>query len=313
MDTLIKAVPEHLLSLNWFELEEARALSIFEELKVELKSLKKKLNNKRVHQARVVIRRWYSIWEILEADNWQDKRYVKKIGTPLSLINKELGRVRDLDVNIDLAEDFQAPLELLAAWRKKRNKRALAAEKRIKKLSAGKIAKDLAEHLSRRAYELERLLVPLPEDQESEGPSVSRPFQSPLEEASYHHIDRFLNDCEDEARELASRKLDAEELHELRLIIKRWRYLLTEFFSVTNLELVRAQQLLGRHHDLIRLRQAIEKYSQKTEGQGGNTKNSQDCQNRITLELARLEDEITRVKQELPYGLRPYMVSTLIG
>lgn len=310
MDTLIKAVPEHLLSLNWFELEEARALSIFEELKVELKGLKKKLNGKRVHQARVVIRRWYSIWEILEADNWQDKRYLKKVGAPLSRINKELGRVRDLDVNIDLAEDFQAPLELLASWRKKRNRRALEAEKEIKKLQAGKIAKELAEHLSRRAYELERLLVPLPEDQESEGPSVSRPFQSPLEEASYHHIDRFLNQCEDEARELASRDLDAEELHELRLIIKRWRYLLTEFFSLTNIELVRAQQLLGRHHDLIRLRQAIEKYAQKHENQ---SQSSKDCQNRITLELSRLEDEIARVKQELPYGLRPYMVSTLIG
>ena len=65
MDTLIKAIPEHLLALNWFELEETRALSILENLKVELKELKGKLSVKRVHQCRVVIRRWYSIWEIL--------------------------------------------------------------------------------------------------------------------------------------------------------------------------------------------------------------------------------------------------------
>ena len=42
MDTLVKAIPEHLLTLNWFELEEARALSILDDLTVELKELKGK-------------------------------------------------------------------------------------------------------------------------------------------------------------------------------------------------------------------------------------------------------------------------------
>lgn len=328
MSALVKAVPEHLLNLNWFELEEARALSVYEELSRSLSDIKNKLSPKLVHELRVVIRRWYSIWEILELDNWQDKYYEKKIAGPLEKINKHLGRLRDLDVNIELAADFQAPVLLLTAWRKKRAKLRRKAAEAIEELKPGKIERRLGEHLSRRAYELERLLIPLPEDQGKKTPSITYPFQSPLEKASYHHIDVFLLDCEAEAKNMAQKDLSAEELHELRLVIKRWRYLLTEFFGLSNIELVRAQQLLGRHHDLVRLKEALLKYEKKQEGKPARALKKRELSkeqaadqktklteslSRVSLELNRVDDEIKRVKLELPYGLRPYRVSPLIG
>ncbi|HNM48654.1 MAG TPA: CHAD domain-containing protein [Candidatus Obscuribacter sp.] len=328
MSTLVKAVPEHLLNLNWFELEEARALSVYEELSGSLGGINHKLSPKLVHELRVVIRRWYSIWEILELDNWQDKYYEKKIKSPLEKINKHLGGLRDMDVNIELAADFQAPSLLIASWRKKRAKLRRKAAQAIQELKPGKIDRRLAEHLSRRAYELERLLIPLPEDQGKKTPSITYPFKSPLEKASYHHIDVFLLDCEAEAKTMAARELSAEELHELRLVIKRWRYLLTEFFGVSNIELVRAQQLLGRHHDLVRLKEALLKYEKKRERKPARDCKKRElskeqlaeqksklseCLSRVSLELNRVDDEIKRVKQELPYGLRPYRVSPLIG
>lgn len=311
MDTLVKAIPEHLLTLNWFELEEARALSILDDLTVELKELKGKLSPSKVHKCRVVIRRWYSIWEILEVDHWGDENYDRKVKKPLGKINKALGKLRDLDVNINFAEEYQAPLYVLSAWRKKRARIGRKMVQKIAELKPKKVAKNLAEHLSLRAYELERMLLPLPEE-EIVMPASEKPFISPLEAASYQHIERFLLEAEAEAKNHAALAKTPVQLHELRLTIKRWRYLLTEFFSVTNIDLVKAQQLLGKHHDLIRLKEMVEKSARKLKG-SQSQKEIAECTTRINLELTRLEDEIELVKKALPFGLRPYKVSKLIG
>lgn len=307
-ETLTRAVPEHLLALNWFELEEARALAILSELESELKELKGKLTVKRVHACRVVIRRWYSIWEILEQDNWSDEIYLRKVARPLSRINKALGRLRDLDVNLGDAESYDCPPEILAKWRNKRAKLARKVTRKIKEQKPRKVAKQLAEHLSRRAYEIERLLLPLPGEEISMD-GAEKPFTSPLEAASYHHIERFLKESEEEARSKARLADSAEGLHDLRLCVKRWRYLLTEFFGLTNIELVRAQQLLGKHHDLTRLTVKIRAAC----GKKDKAPAIGPCIGRIEDDLTAIEADLEQIKRSLPYGLRPYKLSTLIG
>lgn len=313
MNTQVKAAPEHLLMLNWFELEETRALSVLEEMQAALKLIDEKLSPRRVHEVRVVIRRWYSVWDILKVDNWRDHRYDKKVGKPLTKLNKALGRLRDLDVNIELATAFHAPTVLLSHWRRLRNKRRRKVAEKLASLKAKRIGKELAEHLSRRAYEIERLLIPLSEDEERS--ATANHTLSPLAKSSYHHLAAYLERCEEEARVMASQHLSYEELHELRLIIKRWRYLLAEFFGLTNLELVKVQQLLGKHHDLVRLREEIENFEKKQNSHlsGDEKKKLKQTTSRITLELARLDDVIEKLKPELPYGLRPYRLSQLIG
>lgn len=304
METLTKAIPEHLLSLSWFDLEEERALSVHADLKAELKGIHKKLSAKRVHQARVIIRRWYSIWEILSADNWQDPQYEKSVELRLSKFNKNLGKLRDIDVNISMAKQFQAPSEFVIMLEKRRAKLEKKLHKKITKPKVKKILWGIEEHLSRRAYELEKMIDPLPEDGELDGPLL-------LDGAAYPHIDSFLRQQEEETKNLSERARTEQELHKLRLTIKRWRYLLTEFFGVTNLVLVEAQQDLGKHHDLTRLRAELSLFENKC--RESRRQSIQECHERIKLELKRLEDEFIMLVHKLPYGLRPYKVSTLIG
>lgn len=303
MDTLTKAIPEHLLSLSWFDLEEERALSVLSDLESELKGIHKKLSPKRVHQARVVIRRWYSIWEILSADNWQDNEYEKSVGLRLGKFNKNLGKLRDIDVNIAMAKQFQAPIEFVLMLEKRRSKIEAKLYKKITKVKVKKILRGIEEHLSRRAYELEKMLDPLPED-DIDGPIL-------LDGAAYPHIDAFLKEQEEETKELSRRARTEQELHKLRLTIKRWRYLLTEFFGVTNLILVEAQSDLGKHHDLTRLRTELTAFENKS--RESRKKSINECHERIKLELKRLEEDFLALVDKLPYGLRPYKVSTLIG
>ena len=65
-------------------------------------------------------------------------------------------------------------------------------------------------------------------------------------------------------------------------------------------------------NDLIRLKEMVEKSARKLKG-SQSQKEIAECTTRINLELTRLEDEIQLVKKALPFGLRPYKVSKLIG
>jgi CHAD domain-containing protein len=117
----------------------------------------------------------------------------------------------------------------------------------------------------------------------------------------------FLEMTEKSAWLLALEAKSDEELHELRLFIKRWRYILAEFFGLTTLELVKAQQLLGKHHDLTRL---LHQLNLEVERLGTQKCHGADqARSRISLELAKVLDDIKPVIANLPYGLRPHTVS----
>src|SRR5262249_37550434 len=117
-------------------------------------------------------------------------------------------------------------------------------------------------------------------------------------ESAFNHIDTYILAQEDMVRELEARAQTPEQLHELRLGVKRWRYMLTEFFGLTTLQLVRAQQILGRLHDLDRISDLLD----------GNCPD--DVRLRLEDQRRQLLQDFSLIRQCLPYGLRPLWLST---
>ena len=64
-----------------------------------------------------------------------------------------------------------------------------------------------------------------------------------------------------------------------------------------------AQQLLGKHHDLSLLKEALEASAKKLGPKG--IIGLEEAKSRLVLELRSLTEEIVPLKDNLPYGLRP--------
>ncbi len=292
MPQKITHAPEHLITVSWLSQEEGRAIVVMRDLEQCLSKVHKKLTTKRVHETRVVLRRWYSIWEILSLDRWQDDEYQKRIGSTLKAVNKLLGGLRDLDVNIAHAKQYSLPEPVILAWSKQRKRLAKKVGKKIAKLNVVKAVNALKTYIGRKAYELEQYLA-FSQDE----------LKLSINDSAYHHMVGFLEATERVAHEQAGHAETDEELHELRLSVKRWRYILAEFFGLTNLELVQAQQILGKHHDLTLLKQELAKTAEKLGG--GNLAGLKEAESRLLLEIGALTEEIKPLKDNLPYGLRP--------
>lgn len=292
MSPKIKHAPEHLIEVSWLSQEEGRALHVMRDIEKCLSKAHKKLTFDRVHEIRVVLRRWYSIWDIMCLDRWQDDQYEKQIGRTFKELNKQLGKLRDIDVNIVHAKEYSLPEEVILLWVKKRKKLTKVVAQRIGKLKLHRAVNALKTYLGRKAYELEQYLA-FSEDE----------LKLSINDSAYHHMVGFLEATERVAHEQAKLANSDEELHQLRLSVKRWRYILAEFFGLTNLELVQAQQLLGKHHDLTLLKEALEVAAKKIGSK--DIEGLEEARSRLVLELSSLTEEIAPLKDNLPYGLRP--------
>ena len=73
-----------------------------------------------------------------------------------------------------------------------------------------------------------------------------------------------------------------------------------EFFGLTNLELVRAQQYLGKLNDLDRTRNLLLRDGEL------------DALIKLKAEYQGIRRQFNAIRKNLPYGLRPYMKSTAI-
>lgn len=270
--------PVHLASESWVDFELRAALNLLNGVEDELSKLKLRITKERVHKSRVSLRRWFSIWSFLSEDGWEEKRFRKAVIKPLRSFLKELGDLRDCDVNIETADKLhciELTLEDLKVTRKKLKRRI---EKSLHELNPEKLTANITKYLEKKAG---RLIADIN-------------FES-KDQSAYSHFDRYLSAHEDRVRKLASKEPTAESLHKLRLAIKKWRYLLTECMGVTNAELVNAQTLLGEIHDFDRLQPVL------IEDEGNKS---------AAVFLLRQERDV-RVKQfeqlkvKLPYGLRP--------
>lgn len=292
MSHKIKHAPEHLIGVSWLSQEESRALHVMRDIEKCLAKAHKKLTVNRVHEIRVVLRRWYSIWDILCLDRWQDDQYEKQIGRTFKELNKQLGKLRDIDVNITYAKEYSLPEAVILLWLKKRKRLTKVVAKNIGKLKLRRAVNSLKTYLGRKAYELEQYLAFNEEE-----------LRLSINDSAYHHMVGFLEATERVAHDQAKSANTDEELHQLRLSVKRWRYILAEFFGLTNLELVLAQQLLGKHHDLTLLKEALEATAHKLDNEG--IAGLDEARSRLVLELSSLTEEIMPLKDNLPYGLRP--------
>jgi hypothetical protein len=88
----------------------------------------------------------------------------------------------------------------------------------------------------------------------------------------------------------------------LRLSIKAWRYLLAEFYGLTNLQLVRAQQILGKLNDLHRVETLLAE---------SKTPLANEALSKLNEQREKLLDDFTQFRESLPYGLRPTISSII--
>jgi CHAD domain-containing protein len=229
----------------------------------------------------VSLRRWFSIWAVLRDDGWETASFKKKIRKPLKRLLTILGALRDSDVNLELATDLKATERflVLSQAQSRQLRKDLRSYLPLVKLS--KILKRAKDHVHQQAEKVERA---------SKRRKTKR--------TAFEHLDEHLRLQEEAVRRKALSAQSPEELHQLRLAVKRWRYLLTEFFGLTNLELVTAQQLLGALHDLDRLSPLLGQSGEELEALGN-----------LRQRRRELLDRFRPMRSQLPYGLRPGITS----
>jgi CHAD domain-containing protein len=279
--------PLYLAETPWLDYERDCALASCESLTKELRALSGKATTKRVHDARVALRRWSAVWAVLKEDGWESKKFKHGVGAKLKKLRSLLGELRDWDVNLELGKSMCVPQSTLKVWARKRASLRRSSKSLVKDLDTTDMAAELASYLLTR-----------PDKMRTKMPGLLQPMSN-----AYEHLDRYLALHEDAVRQLEPRANSIEELHQLRLEIKRWRYTLTEFFGLTNLHLVRAQQYLGKLHDIDRLKKLLEAQELK------RSKPAQKCANQLEDEITRLRREFNAIRRDLPYGLRPTVSS----
>lgn len=278
--------PPHLIEKVWLEFERDTALGVFDELEKTLERLSARSTAKRVHEARVALRRWDSVWAVLERDGWRTDKYWDKVGGKLKKLHKALGRLRDWDVNLEYAQQFKVPDDIVQEWKKERARVRNKVRERLKRLKVKKLLARLKEFVHMRPLELRSEVL------------------SAHNVSAYYHLEPYLSRQERETTEIEKNARSAEELHQLRLSIKAWRYLLTDFFYLTNLQLVRAQQLLGKLNDLERILNLLH---------GETASSAPHSLKSVINKIEKQKDdhlkEFSTFRKELPYGLRPHIRS----
>jgi len=270
--------PAHLSEESWVQFEHRAAQNLLAALEGELKKLKLRVIPERVHKSRVSLRRWFSVWSFLADDGWEEKKFKKKVLTPLRGFLKELGELRDFDVNIETAEQLscdEQTLEDLKACRKKLKQRI---DKSLSDLEPEEIIAKIENYLESKAIELAENIKTEPDKDHS----------------AFAHFDRYIKTHEEQVKKLSEKATCPESLHKLRLAIKKWRYLLTECMGLTNLELVRAQTLLGEIHDYDRLEPFLREHDDRSTALAA-----------LRLERSTRIQEFEQLKVYLPFALRP--------
>jgi CHAD domain-containing protein len=202
-------------------------------------------------------------------------------------LHKLLGAARDWDVNIELADEYELPDSVKKIFKKERAKAGDKVSRKLAKLKVKRLAKDLLKFLLKRPQQI----------------AVRHAGSSKLFQSAYSHLEPLLAEQEDTARALEAHARTPSELHELRLVVKAWRYLLVEFFGLTNLELVKAQQLLGKLNDLERLSQLVAAIAAQDAG-------ATRAMIKLQEQKLKLLSDFDTLRVSLPFGLRPSVTSS---
>lgn len=257
-------------SIVEYELSTAMALRVA--MEDGLRKLKKKTSKENVHKSRVSLRRWFSVWSVMQDEGWDSEEFAKKQIRPLKRLLKAMGALRDMDVCIEKAESIECTEGLLKKLKKGRKKKEEKLVELIDSLDPLDITEEIGQYLEKRAEQLV---------QERKG-------------TPYEILDAYVRTQENKVRKIALKAATSEDLHKTRLGIKKWRYLLTECMGLTNLDLVKAQTLLGDMHDLDSLEAIIKEQEEP-----------QEVFKALRAARGDLFREWMRCREKLPYGLRP--------
>jgi len=282
--------PHYIDELSWLEFQVAVAREALNRLSEAAKDLVdgSGRREKRVHGMRIAFRRWYSVWSVLSQEGFESKSFKKKLGRKIKRTYKLLGSVRDWDVTLNQAEKFDVPLEIRSKWHDQRDRVATESRAELKKLDVKRLIKKLHKYIDERSNKL---------------------VKRNTGETRYNDIARvaieiYLLRQEVKTQELANRAQSLKDLHNLRLAIKAWRYLLVDFYGHTSEELVEAQQILGQIIDLERMRKLLADEDQTL---------ASDCTNRIVDRQRELIGQLDSMKESLPYGIRPEEDEVLVS
>ena len=282
-------IPPHLMEPNWLEYEYCVAQDVIAEIECHIEPVHKKAKVKDIHQIRVCLRRWFSIWKVLKQDGWETPSFNKKIHKKLKRFYRTLGVIRDWDVNCKLARKLELPESVVESWKLTRRKERKKQLKSIKQFELRSVIKQLKRYLKSRFVKLRIDFIR---------------YQGAREETVFSHFENFLSAIESRTRELSREFKVMEDIHQLRLSIKAWRYLLVEFYGVSNLSLVDCQGHLGQAVDYDRLRLVLE----------SSPKAFTDFDTRRSIHIVvakrnTLIKEIVDLKKSIPYGFRPIWIS----
>ncbi len=263
--------------IGWISFEAAAALRLLDNLQIQLGRLDKKLSKTRVHDSRVAIRRWFAIWNILREDGWEGSKFRKQASEPLATLLTHLGKTRDMDVMLELGSQLGCKRKFLRDLDRHRAKAARELEQHLRKLSINSLIRYMHSSLQRRKLKLEKALF----DTLSARESIA------------DHINFALEHQEQLVKSLESMLDTPKGMHEFRLGVKGWRYLLSELCGIKNEELGEAQTLLGEIHDLDTMHELL----------------LEDGNNILALENLRhkrneLLSQAQLITRQLPYGLR---------
>jgi len=263
----------------WIENESAASKRVFERLKLELPRLQEKLSHKRVHDSRVALRHFFALWPVLCDDGWDQNDFESTVVKPLERLLKKLGKVRDTDVNIEIAKnELACPNSRIRKWKETRRQYKRKLKKELKSVNVNKLL-----------LRMERFFA------EQTTTVSERVADSALgKEETETHVLAALQRQEHVVRALAQQPSTPCEFHKLRLAIKQWRYLLDDLCNSNNMQLEEIQESLGKLHDLDRIKPLL---------QGDE---------RLITSLANLNSihqkllfELFDVEKKLPFGFNP--------
>jgi CHAD domain-containing protein len=260
----------------WVHYQEAILASLCRSLKAKLRGLHDNPTEKRVHDARVALRRWFSVWGALGDDGRISKKFQRRVVKRLRKILKCLGRLRDWDVNLSLGTTLGLRQSILDDWMRQQKSVRRDVLKEIKRLDPDKLVSRLERHLAKQ----------------------SKAPRSKSTESAFDTLDIAVTKQEAQVKKLEENATTPEDLHRLRLGIKRWRYLMSEFFTLANLELTEAQRLLGEMHDYQRLETMTSEIA------------APEAREKLIAAQASLMERLGKIRKSLPYGMRPILVGS---
>ncbi len=293
------------MAQDWLGMEYQIAQEAVNELEGVLVFLKQEEGKESVHDMRVMFRRWYSIWGVMRRDGWETEKYKKGLGRDIRLTYKILGKIREFDVMCSLSKKIGLCDDVVNAFRNKRDNVREKLVKQLSKIDLSKLFKRLRRYLTEREQILDikfkarsRFLRVVGGKSGGKFKAKNRKARKMVE--TEEHFNIVLAEHERRTADLVSRAHTIEELHDVRLSVKAWRYLLVEFFDNTHPVLVKAQQYLGKVNDLDHL--AIFLETKKLGLEPHLIKKQISITNKKRDEMRTKFDQL---KRSLPYGFRP--------